>query len=120
MMTWYAAHIVMQIAVNGRKDVVAWENIVLVQASTVEEAYDKADEIGREGEGDSNGTLELEGDPARMIYRGTRRLVTLSSPTDNENNPTDGCEITYLQIKLDSQDALRDYLEGDGDARLVE
>jgi hypothetical protein len=119
-MTWYAAHIVMQIAVNGRKDVVAWENIVLVQASTVEEAYDKADEIGREGEGDANGTLMLEGDPARMVYRGTRRLVTLSSPTDNENSPTDGCEISYLQVKLESENALNEFMEGDGPAQLVE
>lgn len=119
-MTWYAAHIVMQISLNGRNDVIAWENIVLVEAPTVEEAYDKADEIGLQGEGDCNGTLEWDGVPACKVYRGTRRLVSISSPTDIENNPTDGCEVTYLQTRLDSQDALRDYLEGDGEARLVE
>lgn len=119
-MTWYAAHIVMQIAVNGRKDVVAWENIILVQASTVEEAYDKADEIGREGEGDSNGTLELEGAPARMLYRGTRRLVTISSPTGTEDIPSNECEVSYLQLKLESEEALQKFMEGDGPAQLVE
>ena len=119
-MTWYAAHIVMQMAMTGRKDVSAYENIVLVQAETVDEAYDKADEIGRSGEGDSNGTLEWDGTPARVVYRGTRRLVSISSPTGVEDNPIDGCEVTYLQLKLDSEDALDRFMEGEDYARLVD
>jgi hypothetical protein len=107
-------------AMTGRKDVSAYENIVLLQAETVEEAFDKADEIGRSGEGDSNSTLEWDGTPARMVYRGTRRLVSISSPTGVEDNPTDGCEVTYLQLKLDNEEALDRFMEGDSHARLIE
>lgn len=119
-MTWYAAHIVMQMVLNGREDILAWENVVLLQAHTVEDAYTKADTIGRIGEGDSDGTMEWDGVPARMVYRGTRRLVSISNPTDIENNPGDGCEVTYLQLELDNEDALKTFMSGDGSARLVD
>lgn len=118
-MTWYAAHIVMQMAMTGRKDVAAYENIVLLQAETVDEALDKADEIGRSSEGDSNGTLEWD-TPARMVYRGTRRLVSISHPTDVDNNPTDECEVTYLQLQLDNEEALDRFMEGEDYARLID
>jgi hypothetical protein len=119
-MTWYAAHIVMQMELRGREDILAWENVVLVQADTVDNAYAKADAIGRIGEGDADGTMEWDGVPARMIYRGTRRLVSISSPTDIDNNPSDGCEVTYMQLELDSEEALNKFIVGEGSARLLE
>jgi len=119
-MTWYAAHIVMQMVLNGRDDVLAWESIVLLQAETVEDAYAKADTIGRMGEGDSNGSMSWDGAPAYLVYRGTRRLVSISNSTDIYNNPGDSCEITYMQLELESEDAFKKFMAGDGPACLLE
>ena len=119
-MIWYAAHIVMQMVLDNKNDVLAWENIVLIHAQTVEDAYSKADAAGRAGEGNSNGTMEWDGVPARMVYRGTRRLVNISSSTDIENSPSDGCEVTYMQLEFESDEALENFMVGDGFAQLIE
>lgn len=110
----------MQIVLTGRNEVIAWENVVLLHAPNDNDAYSKADAIGHLGEGDSNGTMEWNGVPARMVYRGTRRLVSLSSPSDVNNNPNDGCEVTYMQLEFDNEDALTAFMNGDGPANLLE
>lgn len=119
-MTWYAAHIVMQIASANEERIVAWENIVLIEADDTAQAFANADSHGYASEGDSDGTMTWEGVPARFVYRGTRRLVSLSNPTDIYNAPSNGCELTYLQINLPSEQALQDFLDGDGSAELCE
>ncbi|CAN7277215.1 DUF4288 domain-containing protein [Aquipseudomonas alcaligenes] len=119
-MNWYAAHIVMQIVLTGRNDVIAWENVVLLHAPNDEDAYSKADAIGHSSEGDSGGTMEWDGSPARMVYRGTRRLASISSPSDVNNNPSDGCEVTYMQLEFDNEEALKGFMNGDGRANLLE
>jgi hypothetical protein len=47
-----------------------WQNLVLVSAETVELAVDRALALGRTEEGDSRGTLTLDGRPAVAIFLG--------------------------------------------------
>jgi hypothetical protein len=47
-----------------------FENLHLIRTSSAEAALSRADEIGREGAGDSRGTLRLHGQPAITVYLG--------------------------------------------------
>jgi hypothetical protein len=110
----------MQMVLKDRSDVLIWENVVLIQALTPNDAYDKADAFGSLGEGNSDGTLEWGRIPACMVYPGTRRLVILSSLKDIHNSPTDECEVTYMRLTLDSEEALALFMNGEGAAQLLE
>ncbi len=63
MSRWYAAHIVMY--VKRKEDtggkIPVWENILLIRASSEEEAFEKARQRGEEDEGDDDGTFRWGG-----------------------------------------------------------
>ena len=109
-MNWYAAHVVLYVEMKRQPQdrFPVWENIVLIEAATEDEAFDKAEVIGRRGEGDDEGSFRWEGEPARWVFAGVRKLTTCE---DAENRPGDGTELTYLQMEVASREAL---------ARLVE
>ncbi len=113
-MKWYAAHIVMQIQLKaGRQtELPVWENIYLIESSAPEDAMNKAEAIGLSKEGDHGGSFLWDDQPARWVYRGVRKLLTLSHPGDAENRPIDGCELTFTSYGFASEDDLDRYLEG--------
>jgi hypothetical protein len=47
-----------------------WRNLVLIQARTGREALSKAEAIGRSTSGDADGTLVLNGRPAKSVFMG--------------------------------------------------
>ena len=55
MSTWYAAHIVMYVEFEegAQSHYPVWENIVLFNATSEQEAFDKAEKRGRDAAGDS-------------------------------------------------------------------
>jgi len=72
---WYWAWLVrMTVAKGGRQNgssaTQVWRNLVLIQARSGAEALRKAEAIGRSSEGDADGTLVLEGRPARTVFLG--------------------------------------------------
>src|SRR3989442_6952758 len=68
--TWYAAHIVMYVTFkDGAQDhYPVWENIVLIEAPTEDEAFSKAEVIVRAGEGDSDGSFRSNDRPATCNF----------------------------------------------------
>ncbi len=98
-MAWYAAHVVMGIQFKeGQQDKYPfWENIILIQADTVDEAFEKTERRARADEGDSQGTFTHEGRPARWVFGGIRRLVAC---VDYDERPTDGTEISYSEMEV--------------------
>jgi hypothetical protein len=103
---WFAAHIIMYVKSKEVRQTAfpVWENIVLLHADTEEEAFAKAETRGHEGEGDEEGSFRWAGKPARWVYGGVRKLTLCQ---DADRRPGDGTEITYVQMRLRSRDALR-------------
>jgi hypothetical protein len=111
MNLWYAAHIVMYVkrqeGASGKTPV--WENIVLIKARSEEEAFEKAKRRGAEEEGDDDGTFRWGGKPARWVFAGVRKLTLCEDP---DKRPGDGTEISYTEMEVDSEQAVRKLLGG--------
>jgi hypothetical protein len=109
-MCWYAAHLVLCVRFkSGAQDrYPVWENIVLVSAKSQEEAFDKADEIGRQSAGDDS-TFKWGRRAARWEFMGVRKLVECALQGDSLDS---GDEITYSELELDSLAAVRAFAEG--------
>src|SRR5262245_58561954 len=80
-----------------------WENVVLINANSVDEAFGNAEKKGRESEGDDGGSFEWDGVPARWVFAGVRKLTLCQNP---QEPPGDGTEITYLQMRVRSKNSL--------------
>jgi hypothetical protein len=111
MNRWYAAHLLMYVKIKDGKQgkCRAWENIILIKASSEEEALAKATERGRQDEGDDDGTFRWGGKPAEWAFAGVRKLTLCE---DAERRPGDGDEVTYLELEVESEQALQKLLDG--------
>ncbi len=86
-----------------------WENIVLIEADTPEQAFEKAQSYGRSEEGDDSGSLTWKKQPATWIFAGVRKLIECESDAER---PGDGTELTYIEMQLDSREAVRKLATG--------
>jgi hypothetical protein len=115
-MTWYAASVIIAIRLRtGRqRKFPVWENVYLIEAATDEEALRKAERLGKAQEFEDK-TMTLNGRPAILKFAGVRKLITIVNPfpghPDSEP-PTDGTEITYSLITVDSKKKLEDLISG--------
>ena len=111
MSLWYAAHIVMYVRRKAKSGaaVPVWENVVLLKADSEEEAFAKAQTRGEHDAGDDGGTFRWEGSPAEWIFAGVRKLTLCEDP---EKRPGDGTEISYTEMEVDSESAVRGLLRG--------
>lgn len=105
-MKWYAAHLIHYFKLRHRKQrsFRVWENIVLVRARDPDEAYEKAAERGRQEVAFDDESLTWGGQPAKMVFAGVRKVT---SCVDEDKRPGDGTEITYIEMQLDSESAIR-------------
>ncbi len=110
-MIWFAAHVIMAVKLkSGRqKRFPVWENVVLIEAGSEDEAFRKAEEIGRQGEGDDDGTFRWGGKPASWVFAGVRKLTECALAGQR---PEDGSEITYNELELDSQESVESFAAG--------
>lgn len=109
-MTWYAAHLVLYVKLKRRRQTrfPVWENIVLIRAKTEEEAFAKAELRGREEAIPDDG-FTWNGEPAEWVFAGVRKLTSCEDPS---RRPSDGTEVTYLELELPSKEALKKFVEG--------
>ena len=106
-MPWYAAHAVMYFELtDGPQDrFQVHENVFLVEAATPKEGFAKAREFARRDEGDSSGSLRVGGRPARMVFGGIRKMMTVLHER-SEEDVRDGDEITYSEMVVPDREAL--------------
>lgn len=111
-MSWFAAHVVMAVKLkSGRQSrFPVWENIVLIEADSEEEAFRKAEDIGRQREGDDGGSFRWGGKAATWVFAGVRKLTECVL---TGNRPGDGSEVTYNELELDSHEAVEQFAAGD-------
>lgn len=109
---WYAAHIVMLVQFKEIEQTYfpIWENVILIKASTVEEAFKKAEERAHEDEGDSDCSFIWDGQSATWVYYGTRKVVTCVDP---ECKPGDGTEVTYSELTIHRKEDLDRFVNGE-------
>jgi hypothetical protein len=111
MTNWYAAHLILYVKLKDlpQRKYTVWENIVLVKAATDEEAFAKAESRGKEEEGDDGGTFRWGGKPARWVFAGVRKLTLCEDP---ERRPDDGTEVSYTEMEVGSEQAVRKLVQG--------
>lgn len=110
-MTWYAAHAVMYFELtDGPQDgFQVYENIFLVRAETSDAGFAKARELARRDEGDDSGSLCVGGSPARRVFGGIRKLVSVLH--ENAGQLGDGDEITYSELVVADRAALQKLID---------
>lgn len=121
-MRWFSAHIITYIKYKkGVQNIIPiWENICLIESESIDEAYKKAENIGRRYEGDSNGTLMWENIPSMMFFGGVRKLIECqNSPEElianpfSSNRPTDGSELSYSHFFVKDNEMLSRLINGE-------
>jgi hypothetical protein len=113
-MTWYVAHLVMQVEFKSANQsrIPVWENIHLIEAPNEQILRDGCQDIGRAGEGDSDGSFHWNDEPARWVFKGVRKIITIESLDDLANLPGSGCEITYSTLVFSDNNSLENFLQG--------
>jgi hypothetical protein len=111
MTSWYAAHLILYVKLkhHAQRHYPIWENILLIKARNEEEAFAKAEARGKEEEGDDGGTFRWAGKPARWVFAGVRKLTLCE---DAEKRPDDGTEVSYTELEVDSEQAVRKLVRG--------
>ncbi len=112
-MTWYGASVVIWIrkkTQNPSDPCQFWENVILVQAETAQEALAKAEARG-ELDAVKDETFRVDGEPAELEYIGVRKVIEIRS-LDGTDQPIDGAEISYSEMLVANRVALLDFAAG--------
>ena len=101
-MTWYAASIITVTKVlDGEQDMFPIEeSVYLVEAKTREDAFRRAEELGKELEFSGKEGVRWCGRSAIVQFLGIRKLRSIYPPADqfmsiDDATPVDGAEITH-------------------------
>lgn len=111
---WYAAHVIMSVKFDNPEDQTTypvWENIVLVEAGSEDEAWGEAERLGREEETDGTDGFRWKGKPARWVFAGVRKLIECRSDGPKDR-PIHGAEVTYSQMSVPDKESLTKLVNG--------
>lgn len=115
-MTWYVASIIMSVKTKQaeQREIPVYENFVLIEGRSQEEALQKAIRIGKKDE-EYNSDMTLDNQPAKMSFEGIRKLINISNPEpldlDNDR-PDTGTELSYSQYLVRSKNQLKKLVDG--------
>lgn len=108
-MVWYCAHIIIGMHKKGddQSPIHAYENVILLEANSFEEAEKTAKIFGKENEALDDG-LTIDGIPATRIFAGVRKIISIvnEKPPMNEVPPSHGSEVTYSEFEVPDMEAL--------------
>lgn len=116
-MPWFAAHAISIVkAMEGQPitPIPVWENVLLVEADSIEEAWLRAENIAKENyQSCPSDEYTCDGRPASMEFIGIRKLVSGKyCDPETEGRPRDGSEVTYSQFQLDEMGDLQKLMHG--------
>lgn len=113
---WYCAHAIFyfEFKYEEQDSYLVHENVYLIQAVDESSAMGKAIEIAKENEDlNEDNHLELNEKPARYLFSGIRKLITVSNyDKENENIIESGVEATYSELEVDNLNQVRKLSEG--------
>lgn len=102
---WYAASVILYLKYqdNVQDSYPVLNKIILIEAETIDQAWEKAEKMALKYEGDDNGTLICDGRRATRIFAGLREMISCD---DTEERPTDGTELTFFKVYVDLKEEL--------------
>jgi hypothetical protein len=110
----YAAHIIMAVKYREppQSSIPFYENVVLIDAASDDEAWDKAEELGREDGKDDDPSFRWGDHPARLEFVGVRKLISCQ-PRGLSERIENGAELTYSQMSVRSEADLKKLVDGE-------
>jgi hypothetical protein len=113
-MAWFAAHAIMYFKLkSGVQDsFTIWENVYLIEADNSDQVREKACEWAQREEGDSDGSLRVDGQPATQVFAGLRKIVAVSH-WEEEGQLRPGDEITYSEFQVPDEKSVRALVNGE-------
>lgn len=114
-MSWYSASLVYVIRLKsaGQTDFPVWENTCLIEAEDDNEAFQKAEVIGREREVDDP-ALTLDGEPAVMSFHGVKKIFEIYPSFDVVEfvRPDHGTEVGFSRYSVSAMEDLEKLMSG--------
>ena len=115
-MTWYAATIISVVRVRtGKQETFpVWEDVCLIEAASDDDAFRKAETLGKSREIDDRTTM-LDGVAASVVYLGVRKVGRIINPFPEapaESPPKHGSEISFSKYTLASANDLNLLVQG--------
>jgi hypothetical protein len=115
-MAWFSATLISAARLRaGEQDSYpVWEDVCLIEASTEDEAFRKAEELGRSRETDDP-TFTLNGQPATMAFLGVRKIARVINPLDipEDAAPLGGSEIAFSKYSVSTTSDLEKLVRGE-------
>ena len=111
---WYAAHVIMNVEFENAADQSSfpfWDNVVLIEADSEDDAWEKAEARGRDGETDGSDGFRWNDKPARWKFAGVRKLIECRTD-DASDRPVHGAEISYSQMSVPDRASLSKIVQG--------
>jgi hypothetical protein len=110
-MKWYTAHLIEYAKFrDGVQDYYPfYENVVLIQADSPEEAWIKAEQFGKENEFDDT-SLTWNDRPAQMVFAGVRKVITPLMNEESDRGLKHGTELTYSLMVIDREEGFHNFL----------
>ncbi|XKM13303.1 DUF4288 domain-containing protein [Orbaceae bacterium ac157xtp] len=117
-MTWYVASIIMSIKKRSGKqrNIPVYENFILIQSDSAINAMEKAVELGEKSAAIESEGLLLNDKPARMVFEGVRKLITISNPAEmdlDNSPPCTGTELTYSEYVVTTPTQIKRLVKGE-------
>lgn len=122
-MAWFAAHCVSIVRFDDEEEQDSFpveENVLLVEADSVEMAQAKAQALGAENyDGDE---VDWDGRQGTYVFVGVRKLVECEDaatvarpapPPGTRWTPGDGTELTYSYFEIDGEEELSELMAGE-------
>ena len=113
-MAWFAAHAVMYFKLKGgaQGGVTVWENVYLVEAGDVDGAREEAEARARAEEGDDDGTLSFDDQPATLVFAGIRKMSEVAH-VGEDGRLRGGDEITFSEFEVSDEQSVRALVTGE-------
>lgn len=114
IMKWYAAHLIEYAKFrDGVQDYYPfYENVVLIEAGSLEEAWAKAEQFGKDSEFDDT-SLTWNDRPAQMVFAGVRKIISPSFGEESDSGPKHGTELSYSLMVIDKERDFRGFLNNE-------
>jgi len=118
-MAWYIAHAIMCVRYKdgNQNNFPIWENIILIDATSNDQAYEKAIVRATKDEGDSGGSFTCDKRPACIVLAGIRKVIEVALP---EEDLCDGKELSYSQYEVNDEESVQKIARGETVAVLYE
>lgn len=114
---WYSVHAIFyfELVDGNQESYLVHENVYLISAATGEAVEEEAKRIATDNE-DSNddGHLEVNGEKARYRFAGIRKIIEAQTvPEPDDELSTNGREITYSVMEVDTIDEVKALAAGE-------